>query len=293
VLLCPLLACLSLAGCGGASAARETGGASAGGTPERAAARGGAANGGAAAGEATKANASAPASNVVGSIDSDGDGIPDAAELSSFGDRENFRRWFTGIAEQQFYETSREWNESQRDCAGLVRFSWREALRAHDRKWMARMGESYEAFAPDVRAYTLEHSPLGEKLFRTNFGSFRESDLKDDTFSEFADARTLKEFNTTFVSRDRRQAQAGDLLFFRQAFAQHFPYHVMIFLGPAREDSEGASDWVVYHTGSSPNDKGTVKKVRLAVLDQHPDPRWRPVETNRNFLGFYRLKILE
>jgi uncharacterized protein YfaT (DUF1175 family) len=243
--------------------------------------------------EATNAASASPAPNVVGSIDADGDGIPDAAELSSFGDRENFRKWFTGIAEQQFYESSKEWNESQRDCAGLVRFAWREALRAHDRRWLARMGASYEAFAPDVRAYTLEHSPLGEKLFRTNFGSFRETDLKDDTFSEFADARTLKEFNTTFVSRDRRQAQSGDLIFFHQAFAQKYPYHVMIFLGTAREDAEGAKDWVVYHTGTSPTDKGTVKKVRLAVLDQHPDPRWRPVASNRNFLGFYRLKILQ
>ena len=39
--------------------------------------------------------------------------------------------------------------------------------------------------------------------------------------------------------------------------------------------------------------EGTVKKVELSVLDHHPDPRWRPVESNRNFLGFYRLKILE
>ena len=40
-------------------------------------------------------------------------------------------------------------------------------------------------------------------------------------------------------------------------------------------------------------DKGTVKKVELAVLDRHPDPRWRPLESNKNFLGFYRLKILQ
>ncbi|MDT7604217.1 MAG: uncharacterized protein QOF61_2214 [Acidobacteriota bacterium] len=230
---------------------------------------------------------------IVGSIDADADGVPDAAELQSFGDRENFRRWFTGIAEQQFYEPSKEWNTEQRDCAGLVRFSWREALRAHDRRWLARMGAPYEAFAPDVRAYTLEHSPLGEKLFRTTFGAFRESDLKDDTFSEFADARTLKEFNAEFVSRDRGAARAGDLLFFYQSHAHKYPYHVMIFLGASRVDDEGASDWVVYHTGASVADKGTVKKVRLAVLDHHPDPRWRPLPSNKNFLGFYRLKILQ
>jgi len=61
----------------------------------------------------------------------------------------------------------------------------------------------------------------------------------------------------------------------------------------ARVAGEGANDWVVYHTGSSPEDDGEVKKVRLAVLDQHPNARWRPVESNQNFLGFYRLKILQ
>ena len=67
----------------------------------------------------------------------------------------------------------------------------------------------------------------------------------------------------------------------------------MIFIGEAREASEGAKDWVVYHTGATANDAGTVKKVRLAVLDEHPDRRWRPATNNRNFLGFYRLKILQ
>ncbi|MCA1626419.1 MAG: DUF1175 domain-containing protein, partial [Acidobacteria bacterium] len=63
--------------------------------------------------------------------------------------------------------------------------------------------------------------------------------------------------------------------------------------GPAREAGEGAGDWVVYHTGATAGNEGTIKKVRLAVLDQHPDRRWRPVANNRNFLGFYRLKMLQ
>ena len=89
------------------------------------------------------------------------------------------------------------------------------------------------------------------------------------------------------------EARPGDLIFFHQPWVQKYPYHVMIFLGRARVDSEGASDWVVYHTGSSPQDAGEVRKVRLSVLEHHPDPRWRPVASNRNFLGFYRLKILQ
>ncbi len=235
----------------------------------------------------------AAASSVMAWGDSDRDGIPDVAELGSSSDQENFRRWFTSIAELQFYHLSDEWSMEQRDCAGLVRFGWREALRRHDRQWFQKMGQDYESFAPDVNAYTLENSPLGGKLFRTNSSEFEKSDVEEGAFSEFADARSLKEFNSVFVSRDRRRARPGDLLFFFQPWVQKFPYHVMIFLGEARLASEGARDWVVYHTGASITDAGTVKKVRLSVLDHHPDKRWRPIESNRNFLGFYRLKILD
>ncbi|HEU0253777.1 MAG TPA: DUF1175 family protein, partial [Pyrinomonadaceae bacterium] len=49
--------------------------------------------------------------------DLDHDGLPDSTELRTFNDRENFRRWFTWVAEMQFYKLSDEWNPEQRDCA--------------------------------------------------------------------------------------------------------------------------------------------------------------------------------
>ncbi len=244
-----------------------------------------------------RAKGSSPTPPEIRWNDSDQDGLPDQAEVRSFTDRENFRRWFTSFAELQFYRTSDAWNTEQRDCAGLVRFAWREALRRHDRQWFRKMGAAYEPLAPDVKAYNLEHSPLGEKLFRTAPGIFKEANLSDDTFSEFADARTLKEFNCTFISRDRRRAQPGDLIFFYQPWVQKYPYHVMIFLGRPHqsedETPENEIDWVVYHTGVSPDGTGTIKKVRLATLDQHPDPRWRTLASNQRFLGFYRLNVLQ
>lgn len=222
--------------------------------------------------------------------DLDHDGLPDATELRTFNERENFRRWFTWIAELQFYKLSDEWNVEQRDCAGLVRFAWREALRPHDRLWFQKMGESYEPVASDLTPNITV--PLRGKLFRTTSGTYTAQDVADGSFSEFADAQTLKLFNVDFVSRDRQQARPGDLLFFHQPWVQKSSFHVMVYIGEARVASEGANDWVVYHTGASPEDTGSVKKVRLAVLDHHPDKRWHPVATNPNFLGFYRLKIL-
>jgi len=226
------------------------------------------------------------------SADVDHDGLPDTSELRTFNDRQNFRRWFTWIAELQFYKLSDQWNTEQHDCAGLVRFAWREALRTHDRTWYQRMGEEYQPMAADV-SLQLGSEPLGEKLFRTAPGTYNSNDVAANRFSEFADAQTLKLFNAIFVSRDRDQAKPGDLLFFYQPYVQKFPYHVMIFLGDANVANEGAQDWVVYHTGAAPENGGAVKKVRLAVLDQHPNKRWRPLASNPNFLGFYRLKILE
>ena len=233
-----------------------------------------------------------PPANSI-SLDSDNDGIPDASELNSFRDRENFKQAFTGIAEIQFYRISDQWNKEQRDCAGLVRFAWREALRRHDRAWFKKMGAGYEDLATDVSTNYLDRGPLGEKLFRTDFGAYKTTDLAEARFSEFADARTLKNFNSRFISRDRQFAQPGDLLFYHQPWVQKFPYHVMIFVGESRVAAAETRGWVVYHTGASAVDEGTVKKVELSVLDQHPNKRWRPVESNPNFLGFYRLKILE
>ena len=80
-------------------------------------------------------------------IDSDNDGIPDVEELRTYQDRDAFRRWFTFIAENQFYRLSDQWNEDQRDCAGLARFAMREALRRHDRPWFQKMGPGYETVA--------------------------------------------------------------------------------------------------------------------------------------------------
>ncbi len=145
--------------------------------------------------EAAKETAAINPANLASStaklIDSDNDGIPDPVELRTFQDRDNFRRWFTAIAETQFYQLSGQWKAEQRDCAGLVRFAIREALRRHDRIWFQKMGPGYETVAPDVAGFDLDQNPLGEKIFRTDFGSFHESDLRNGRFSEFADGRSL------------------------------------------------------------------------------------------------------
>ncbi|MCP9496123.1 MAG: DUF1175 domain-containing protein [Pyrinomonadaceae bacterium MAG19_C2-C3] len=231
-----------------------------------------------------------PASNINRALDSDADGFPDAIELRTESDRENFRRWFTSIASAQYDEVSSEWQAAQRDCAGLVRFALRESLRHHDRQWQRRVSGVGEV-AADVSSATLENYPSGAPLFRVADGAYREDDYAANRFDSFADARTLKNHNATFIGRDVRDALPGDLMFFHQPFAGRFPYHVMIYLGADERDND-RSALVVYHTGASPDVVGSVRRVAFETLARHPDARWRSVKANPHFLGFYRLKIL-
>jgi uncharacterized protein len=81
----------------------------------------------------------------------------------------------------------------------------------------------------------------------------------------------------------------GDLLFFFHMDDVQMPYHTMIFIGPWR-----ASDpLLLYHTGPVHGTKGRLKCVPLSQLDAFPDPRWRPIPENENFLGVYRFRILD
>ncbi len=161
-----------------------------------------------------------------------------AARFTHPADRETFRREFCRWAESQY---SGQPAPEVVDCAALLRFAYREALRS----MKSRL------------------SPL----FATPEGA-----------RHFADAQTLRVFNTTFVDRDLRAARPGDLLFYLN-LEQDQPHHAMILLGAD----------VVYHTGAKP---GEIRRPTVAELSLHPDPRWRPLRLNPSFLGVHRWKIL-
>ncbi len=97
-------------------------------------------------------------------------------------------------------------------------------------------------------------------------------------------------YNCFRVSSNLRAARPGDLLFFQQP-TQRQPYHVMLFVGHSHFQPQG-SDWIVYHTGELNGGRGEIREVEASLLDRHPDPRWRPLETNPHFLGVYRFALL-
>ena len=105
--------------------------------------------------------------------DSDGDSIPDKAELRSFDDRQNFRAWFAAIAEMQFYRISESGIESSatapvwsvspgaRPCVITTAHGFKE--------WAASLNRSLPTSEPTVS----RRGPSGEKLFVRTSVNFR------------------------------------------------------------------------------------------------------------------------
>ena len=221
--------------------------------------------------------------------DSFGDGTPDALRLHSAADRTAFRAWFAALADTAASLPAEHVPKEIDDCAALLRWSYRGALHTHDEAWQA--AQPFDALPPlpSVHQYAYPFTPLSAELFRAAPGAYRHGDARNGGFAQFANARTLMQRNTFFVSRDARKAEPGDLLFYRQ-LEQNSPFHSMIVTGSSGQR------WVVYDTGpageGSRRKPGEIRRVALVDLRRHPDRRWRPLPENSNFLGVYRWNIL-
>ena len=145
------------------------------------------------------------------------------------------------------------WEPRQRDCAGLIRFAWREAYRRLAPGRLARPLFSDEAGAP----------------------------------TDFADARALVARNLSLIGRDdqaRARLRNGDLLAFRQERPEGEVWHLMMVVLPGGARSEAR---VVYHTGA----RGEPVRVgRLDGLETEAPLEWRPDPANAAFLGFFSFK---
>ncbi|MDR3764004.1 MAG: DUF1175 family protein [Acidobacteriota bacterium] len=237
----------------------------------------------------TTSSHEASAASAPSYPDSFDDGTPDFLRLASPADASAFRLWFGFLAESQYFATARP-DAGPGDCAALVRFAAREALRHHDGLWAEALALPRLPAIPSVRQYEYPRTPLGAALFRTRDGAFSAGNLHDGTFAEFADADSLRRFNMYLVSRDVRDARMGDVLFFRQD-SQASPFHAMIFLAYSQLDNL-REPLVVYHTGPIGKGPGEIRRHTLHEMLEYPDPRWRPLPRNRAFLGVYRWNLL-
>ncbi len=212
--------------------------------------------------------------------DSYGDGLPDFLRLRERADQETFRRWTVWLAEALYFSQP-ALPPDVVDCAALLRFCYREALRRHDAAWMREMGLPELPPLGDIRQYNFPVPRLRDRIFRVRSGAFRESDLADGAFRAFADAEHLMRRNAHMLGRQISGALPGDLLFYHQ-LTERMPYHSMVWTGGA----------AIYHTGPAGASKGEIRRLDQAELMNHPEPRWRPQPGNPNFLGVYRWNLL-
>ena len=226
--------------------------------------------------------------------DSAGDGTPDFLRLADRRDELAFRRWFTWIAEAEYFQEPVNRPREISDCAALIRFAYREALHAHDHAWAQATRLPLLPPFDSVAKYEYPYTPLGANLFRISEGPYRPTDLASNAFNQFADVKTLWRYNTHLVSRDLARAEPGDLILYRQDSGTE-PYHSMIYLGPSPLAPDGRR-YVVYHTGPTltthGTDPGEIRRLTIEELRRFPQPEWRPVSENPGFLGVYRWNIL-
>jgi uncharacterized protein len=232
-------------------------------------------------------------STALAARDSLDDGTPDFLRLDSSRSRAAFRRWFTFLAEAQYFQSPESRPAEIDDCAALIRYAYRESLRAHDSGWASSARLPLVPAFDSPGKYEYPFTALGPGLFRVAPGAFRANDIAASAFAQFADAKTLWRYNTHLVSRDLDRAQPGDILFYRQLHpGEPDTYHSMIFLGPSQIRPDGAS-YVLYHTGPQDGGPGEMRRLTLAQLRGFPEPEWRPGPENPRFLGVYRWNILK
>lgn len=176
-----------------------------------------------------------------------------------------FRAWFTKIVHAQL-ETGPNPRWVHRDCAGLIRFAVDETLRDHDDKWKKNNGFLNQQLPADLVLQA------AQKQLRQNWR------LADGSQSAYVNALELIQENTRFIGQSVTLASPGDLLFFDLADQQH----LMIWMGR----------YLAYHTGQHLAQDNGLRAVSLERLSKWQDTRWRPVSSNPNFRGLFRLGFL-
>ncbi len=213
--------------------------------------------------------------------DSDQDGYPDVLELRGK-DVLAFNDWFASVSESQYYGLSSDWAARDRDCAGLLRYAFVNALMPHDASWLKKFKYLPPAIQADVQSYQFPVPLIRKSVFRDAPGSYQKDDVMTGKLVGRVGAKYLVNYSMDFATKDIRAAKRGDMLIFIRPKLNS--YHTMVYLGNSR---------IVYHTGGDGEWSGEVRLLRFETIMKHPDAAFHPVPSNPSFLGFYRWKILQ
>jgi uncharacterized protein YfaT (DUF1175 family) len=152
------------------------------------------------------------------------------------------------LALQQSYHMTASWDPAQRDCAGFVRFLYREAGLLKQRGWVDRSGTAQSYVGAD-------------ELLAYNFAPLN-------------------------LSPDDSRVQTGDVIaYYNPAKKPSEAWHIMVLVKSPPMGSERVM--AIYHNGES-GVGGTVKRVWLDDLMATPIAEWRPRHENSRYLGTFR-----
>ena len=193
-------------------------------------------------------------------------------------DEKDFRTAVANLALQQAAALSPAWDPGQRDCAGLVRFVWRETLRPRSRAQRSSLKLPDALPFPSLSAPTVARFMHGE-FWQT--GHTRQGQVK---FGSFADASALIAWNFSKIGVDVARAQKGDLLVFRRDDVAEETWHLMIVA-----DDRPGRELFVWHNGDKP---GAVRVAALDDLMRAPVQDWQPKQHNPRFLGVFQWRHL-
>lgn len=207
-----------------------------------------------------------------------GSASDDLAYLSP-ADELAMRTAVTGIALQQVSSPSPLWQPAQRDCAGLIRFAFYEALRDRTIDQRRLLGLPGRLHVPEVSFGARRGFPYYPDIWQVTSENVPPRAL----YRAFADAEALTSFNFRLKSRQSADARPGDLFVFRREFAGAEPYHLMLFAGGRPQPV------VVYHNGER-REGAAVRVVALDELARAADASWIPRADNPFFLGVYEWK---
>ncbi|WP_305081932.1 DUF1175 family protein [Oceanotoga teriensis] len=189
-------------------------------------------------------------------------------------DSENFNNWFNSII-INIANNNMKLPENYADCAGLIRFAYKESLKKHDSKWLLEKGYKGIIYE-DINKYNYPEIPnIGTNIFKS-----------EDNWTNFVSARILIEKNMKYIGKDINKAESGNILYFIHPEDINFPYHVMIYIKNYGED------FLIYHTGPVDNDNlGEIRVVKLEEI-KLSDPTWMPIKENGYFRGIFKFQIL-
>lgn len=181
--------------------------------------------------------------------------------------QQNFRAFVETFAPQVLRHERRganyRWHSSNRDCAGLVRYLFWEAMQPHDERFLDHYPKMRAQKSPGLSAATAQIARDWQK---------------DNLTATQLISHSMRISHEPVSSR----LKTGDLLYFYSPELK--VRHVMLIIRP------GATALAVYHTGDK---RGELRIRTLADLAALPESQWHPDAQNPVFQGVFRPRFLD